>query len=450
MSITIRLTVDETLEPCWIVKARDNADIDNKVISAQDRALIGANFITDYTDNQFAYNKLSPLYTLTKATIGDSKPIDQIKSRLLREMSQSVELTDMEVLRSPLSSLKNTAEKLGLAIDVLTPKIDIKDNPYTGNSITLHEDNLPYRLHGKGSKRLMSIAIQMNIANQGGIALIDEIEQGLEPDRIVTLVRMFKRKTRGQVFITTHSMNVILEANACNLFVLNKNNKALTHVDSDLDSCRRSNPQAFFGRKLIVCEGKTEQGFLREMDKRIEEKYDANFSTHGVVIVCAQGGNKMFTFANKLKGLGYDVCIFADNDRSNELEKYIKQSTKNDIPLFLCQENKCLEQDVFTSVSWTAVLRLALCNEDIFDSTHINIPDEIKNCLIPNTPLNEQEELRTKISELSIKKNKEWFKNIPGGEFLGHVVFDDFDNLKENSILKKNILGLIKWCNFGK
>ena len=132
---------------------------------------------------------------------------------------------------------------------------------------------------------------------QHAAATIDEIEQGLEPDRIVMLTRIFKEISKGQVFITTHSMNVVLEATATNLFILNSGTNELAHVEAELDNCRRSNPQTFFGKKLIVCEGKTEYGFLRELDMKLDTKYNANFSTNGVVVVNAGGGDKMYTYA---------------------------------------------------------------------------------------------------------------------------------------------------------
>ena len=225
--------------------------IDDKPISAMDRALLAVNYITDYADNQFAYNRQSPLYTLTKTRLEDGHTIERVKSELIRSMTSSIKPEQLALLNTPLESLKITAEKLGLNVSDLCVQIDIKENPYTGNSIALHNDSLPYRLHGKGSKRLMSIAIQSELTKQGGIVMVDELEQGLEPDRIITLVRILKCTTNGQVFITTHSLNVILEAEWNNLFVVNKGAKTLSIVDESLNACRRSNPQAFFAKKII-------------------------------------------------------------------------------------------------------------------------------------------------------------------------------------------------------
>lgn len=452
LRIKVQLAVDETLEPRWVVKAREGSGMEDKSISAQDRALIAVNFITDYTDNQFAYNKQSPLYALTKGNIGDNKPIDLIKSKMLRTMSTSLEEKDLAVLNEPLAHLKKTAESIGLTINDLATNVDIKENPYTGNSISLHEvtDNvyLPFRLHGKGSKRLMSVAIQMEIAQKGGISLIDEIEQGLEPDRIATIVRLFKNISKGQIFITTHSMNVILEAKANNLFVLNKDAKSLSNVSSDMDDCRRSNPQAFFGKKLIICEGKTEYGFLRELDLKLDELYKASFATKGVVIVNSSGGDKMYTYALKLKGLGYDVCVFADNDVSEQLKNSITLAKAESIPLFLCEEGFCFEKEVLLSLSWDALISLNQANRFDPISSNLYIEEDIRNSINQAESEQERADVRNRLLNIAIKKK--WFKNISGGEFLGRIVLNDYCNISDESNLKKNINNIINWCGFGK
>lgn len=452
LRIRIKLSVDESLEPRWVVKACSDSDIEDKVISAQERALFAINFITDYTDNQFSYNKLSPLYSLTKASLDGSKQIDQIKSKMLRTMSSSLDNEDKEELNKPLKQLKTTSERLGLSLGELSTGIDIKENPYTGNSIALHEKTegmeLPFRLHGKGSKRLMSIAIQMDLAQTGGIALIDEIEQGLEPDRIATLVRLFRRIDNGQMFITTHSVHVILEAGADNIFILNKDAYSLCRVDSAMDSCRRSNPQAFFGKKLIICEGKTECGFLRAMDSWFETKCDANFSTNGVVVVNANGGDKMYTYAIELKRMGYDVCVFADNDVHKELSAKINEASQSSIPLFLCREGYCLEKEIITSVSWNAIISLTQCDENIFPNHNIELSDDRKTQISNATSEEERQTIREEIILEATKKNHEWFKHIPGGEFLGNIVLNDMSDIPNDNNLKKSIIELTKWCGF--
>ena len=447
LSIIINLTVDETLEPHWVVKAREGSDIDDKPISAMDRALLAVNYITDYADNQFAYNRQSPLYTLTKTRLEDGHTIERVKSELIRSMTSSIKPEQLALLNTPLESLKITAEKLGLNVSDLCVQIDIKENPYTGNSIALHNDSLPYRLHGKGSKRLMSIAIQSELTKQGGIVMVDELEQGLEPDRIITLVRILKCTTNGQVFITTHSLNVILEAEWNNLFVVNKGAKTLSIVNESLNACRRSNPQAFFAKKIICCEGKTEIGFIRAVDTWVQQKYKTSLSAQGVVVVNAEGGSKMYTYATMLKTLGFITSVFADDDKPQELKKYKEDAENKGVKLFLCELGNCLEQQIVKDLPWDEIQTIINCPQDGFPYQNIQLPEGFEEKIKGASDAETKDGIRSEIVALAINKNKEWFKHIPGGEFLGTVFCDSYDNIDSNVCLKQNINSLLNWCN---
>lgn len=378
--IKVCLTVDETLEPHWVVKARPESSMEDKIISAADRALLAVNYITDYTDNQFSYNRQSPLYALTKARIEDGTTIERIKSSLLRSMTAEVEQGNhLSPLNPPLEDLKKTATLLGLDIKELKAQIDIKENPYTGNSIALHNGSLPYRLQGKGSKRLMSIAIQSELTKQGGIVLVDELEQGLEPDRIVTLVRILKAVEHGQVFVTTHSVNVAIEAAWHNLFVVNKEAKQLYQIPQDLDGCRRTNPQALFAKIVICCEGKTEFGFVRGIDTWLRKNNMPPFSSKGIICVDANGGDKMYTYAVRLKQLGINSCVFADDDKPEELHEKKKDATTLGIPLYLCEKSLCLEAQVIKDIPWSKVTEILACNQENFPTMNISVGEDLNS-----------------------------------------------------------------------
>lgn len=443
--IKICLTVDETLEPHWLVKARPESSLEDKPISAVDRALLAVNYITDYTDNQFSYNRQSPLYTLTKAKIGDGTTIERIKSSLLRSMTAEVELdSHLSPLNSPLADLKKTAILLGLDINELKAQIDIKENSYTGNSIALHNGILPYRLQGKGSKRLMSIAIQSELTKQGGIVLVDELEQGLEPDRIVTLVRILKAVEYGQVFVSTHSVNVIIEATWHNLFVMNKGATQLQQLSLDLDACRRTNPQALFAKKVICCEGKTEFGFIRGIDTWLRKNNMPPFSSKGMVSVNANGGDNMYTYAIRLKQLGIDSCVFADDDKPDELFEKKKDATTLGIPLYLCEKGLCLEAQVMKDIPWSKVTEILACNQENFPALNIDVDDDLNSRIIQAMDDASQKKIRDEITQLAVSKKQPWFKHIPGGEFLAGIVMDSIDAIHDDSVLKKNIQEMIQ------
>lgn len=445
LTITIRLSVDDTLEPHWTVKSRAESDIDDKPISGTDRALLAVNFITDYTDNQFSYNRQSPLYALTKANIDSNTTIERVKSQLIRSMAGAIDEKQVKPLNAPLESLRQTAEMLGLTVDDLHAQIDIKENPYTGNSIALHEGSLPYRLRGKGSKRLMSIAIQSELTKQGGIVMVDELEQGLEPDRIVTLVRILKETSAGQVFITTHSLNVVLEANWNNLFILNKGDECLHRVNEELDACRRTNPQAFFAKKIICCEGKTEQGFIRAIDAWLQKTHQTSFSAKGVVLVDAKGGDNMYSYSVMLKSLGYDTGVFADDDTAS-LKSAKGRAINSNVQFFLCEEGNCLERQVIMDLPWEKICEIVNCDQEDFPHKNINLSVDFLKRLNDASTLQAQKEMREEIITFSVSKGKEWFKHIPGGEFLGRIVMASYENMQDVH-LKSTINNLLNWCS---
>ena len=441
--ITVRLLVDETLEPHWYVKARADANIEDKAISSHDRALFGVNYISDYTDNQFSYNRQSPLYGLTKLSMDNSVTIERVKSKILRSMSSNADEELLKPLNEPLDNLKAAASLLGLTLGSISANLDIKDNTYTGNSISLHNDDKPFRVQGKGTKRLMSIAIQTELAKLGGITLIDELEQGLEPDRIITLVRLLKTTHKGQVFITTHSAHVVVEAQWNNIFVLQNEGLAIRQIDDSLEACRRTQPHTFFAKKVICCEGKTECGYLRAIDSWLLKNMGLNMSSLGCVVVDSAGGNNMYTYAIKLKNLGYNTLIFADNDKPKELEQFKRQASCNGIEMLLCDENNCLEKQIFTDLPWQAINRFINMSHDELPSDKIIFSEDILQLLESSNEF-KHKEVRERISVLSVKKGNEWFKNIPGGEFLGSLVMSSFQ--RDNSdTTTQNIVNLLTW-----
>jgi putative ATP-dependent endonuclease of OLD family len=109
------------------------------------------------------------------------------------------------------------------------------------------------------------------------ISIIDEIEHGLEPYRIARLLKFLKTpKEEGsqpQVFLTSHSPSVIIELDAKDLYTVRSSN-GLTTVHSaagantsiDAQKYLRATPEAFLARRIIVGEGRTEQGLVRGLD----------------------------------------------------------------------------------------------------------------------------------------------------------------------------------------
>ncbi|WP_201026493.1 AAA family ATPase [Pseudomonas palleroniana] len=133
--------------------------------------------------------------------------------------------------------------------------------------------------------------------------MIDEVEFGLEPHRIARLLRLLKTAPAGegasqaQIFITTHSPVVICELKAEDIFSV-RSSAGVTEVKSISAAVRklgtaqrhlRGAPEAFLARRIVVGEGRTEQGIVRGLDNCWVERGMDSLAAQGVVAVNGSG-----------------------------------------------------------------------------------------------------------------------------------------------------------------
>jgi len=93
-------------------------------------------------------------------------------------------------LGETLGIVAATAKELGIAIgEHIKAMLDAHSVSFSGGTISLHdEDGVPLRGLGIGSTRLLIAGLQRRAAAQASIILIDELEHGLEPHRIIRLL----------------------------------------------------------------------------------------------------------------------------------------------------------------------------------------------------------------------------------------------------------------------
>lgn len=169
----------------------------------------------------------------------------------------------------------------------------------------------------------------------------------------------------------------------------------------------------------------------------------------------------MYSIAMKMKSLGYDVCVFADDDRPKELKRKKQAAMEAEIPLFLCDEGNCIEAQIIQDLPWSALFDLINCPQSDFPSNNIVVEEQIETAVSSKEPaLDESKRIRTRLAELSIDKDsegkldkkgravkkKEWFKHIPGGEFLGELIITNWEQL-ESSTTRQNLEKLKNWAS---
>lgn len=441
--LTIKLEIQKDLEPKWyIINDRQDSPIS---ISAYDRAKLNVFMISDYIDRHFSWSKGTPLYSLLKQQQDSINPEGNNKTiEALREAKSKIDNDSFEQFKEITSTVKSKAAELGIDISNTSTTIDFKDILVKDGRVCLHDEKIPFRLKGKGSKRLISIAIQTALADIGGIILIDEIEQGFEPDRVQHLVNTLKRNNSGQIFMTTHSRDVIVELKTSDIFIMKKDASKLIAIKNSLQGCIRKNPEAFFANRIIVCEGATEIGICRALNHFGTQKGKKNASFLGVRFADGTGSN-IIAYCEGFKKSGFEVCLFCDSDDNGINNKKVELKYDG-IEIFDCEQGNAIENQVFKDLRWDAIRELI--NYEEKKSLEKAVKDSVNSRCTESLTTNWQETDSAANREALGKTAKDmgWFKRIDHGEYLGTVICKYIDKI-EDKTLGKQIKKISDWID---
>ncbi|AEF02610.1 ATP-dependent nuclease [Alteromonas naphthalenivorans] len=449
--LTVKLTVGSDLEPSWTVI---NGRAENEIsISANDRSKFNCFMVSDSIDGHFSWSKGSPLNSLLKVHTSEA-PKKKIVLDAIREAKEKIDKADYAHYSGVMEAIQKQAVGFGLNLEEVQTTIDFKDINLHEGKVSLHKEDVPFRLMGKGSKRLASMAIQTAISREGGIVLIDEIEQGLEPDRVRQVARTLKDENKGQVIITSHSREVAVELEAKDLSVVcvNRNSgevrSSFLDVDnSGLQGLIRACPDAFFSQKVIVCEGATEVGVCRALDVFRLKQGREPMTFNGCAYVDGTGHSFTDRALNTRKA-GLEVSVLCDSDTDQDLKPQKKDLLAENISIFECEDGNSFEDQCFNDLPWEAIDELInyvlkvhnKTDESLLASVKAKYPGEFpENWRQADTP-----EVRSALAKVSVTKQKEWFKRVGHGEKLGEVIFKYFENMN-GTHLHKILSQLDKW-----
>ncbi|GAB7549431.1 ATP-dependent nuclease [Cupriavidus sp. 8B] len=440
--LTVRLTVGATLEPVWEVCC--NRIEDSRTLSNRDRALFGLVRLAGEDARHLAWGQGSVLSRLT----GDSEEASARLAVAYRAARESANLGEIESLVKAATAAQGFAKSMGAYVEGdYGPGLELGRSGLSSGSIALHDAGIPLRLAGLGTKRLATLAIQKSAVSEGAIVLVDEIEHGLEPHRIMGAISQIKRdqtvanqaaRPLGQIILTTHSDIAIGEAGAGSLFVCRTARPARATtvlkppVADKLHALIRFNPRALFARRILVSEGMTEVGMLNGVREFWPPRHeDMPFEHNGAAIADGNGGQTV-AMALDLAMLGYAVAVYRDSDVPL-LPDSIASLAAAAIPVFEYGGNLDVEHALFSAANDEQVQRLlAYAREE--RGLH-----KINDNLLPALDLEREAlsadfdvwellsehsgaVLRDKIAGVFVAKK--WFKDQRIGRGLGPIAWD--------------------------
>lgn len=447
--LTIQLTISESLEPKWEVICNRE---EPKLISQSDRKLLFVENIGEHYSKDLVWGKYSILQRYEEA----NSVLHNAYTTALREVANKADLHELDGVND---TLKTVGQKYGVGFNSeLNNKLIVQNGSFS-SSVGIYDGGAPLYQRGMGSQRLLSMGLNITASNGSALLLIDELETGLEPYRLRSLINEFRNShsTSGQVIVTTHSPVAVAECRLPEMLIVHSNSgytKSYALYGSEKDTNDtiqkelRRNPEAFLSPRIIICEGKTEIGFVRAIDNYLSDKYQFRMAFKGIGTADG-GGSTIFKCAERFIESGYQVCLLMDSDlQKEELEK--ENLRKKGIKVFDWDQKMSIEEQVFKDTNTRIcdeLIALAISNKGI---DHVkaslkkgNINYKIEDGNITFHELSE--EYRTAIGKIAKSPGHEWYKRIGLGEQMGDIIFNNWSEIPDNTKLYKTVTSLIEW-----
>ncbi|MGH6641274.1 MAG: ATP-dependent nuclease [Bradyrhizobium sp.] len=442
--LTLMLTVASDLEPAWTL-ASDRAKAQNATrnLTWGDRVRLAPTRIGALTDFNLGWRRGSILNRLTDEKADASAALAKAARDARGAFGDDAEKQLGETLRIVGEAAKELGIDVGNKVRAL---LDAHSVTFGGGTIALHDESgVPLRGLGVGSTRLLIAGLQRKAAAQSSLLLVDELEHGLEPHRIIRFLGSLGAKEKApplQVFMTTHSPVALRELAGSQLVVLRETGgrHVATNVGSedDVQSAIRLYPDAFLAPSVLVCEGASEVGLIRGVDQHGTANGQTSVSACGLALVDCGGGeaDKPFKRASAFHRLGYRVAVLRDNDKqpSDGAEKAF---TDLGSAAFSWRDGRTLEDELFQSLSVAAVgkmidFAIELHGEALIDdhikSANKNAKDlgAVRAELGSGTMI---ADTRITLGKAARTKKAGWFKSVTWMEALAReIVAPDMPN----------------------
>lgn len=440
--ITVQLTVEDDLEPQWSLYRAGAAEPPTRLRSGM-RRKFSAFKVDDRIDGHLRWTRTSALGRLTDASHGAAGTLAQATRMSRQAVAESV----TDEMRSLTEQVRDQAQALGGGrFDDLKPGLDTSLTATSG-VLALFNGEVPLTSYGLGSRRLTGLAAQQLAYEHKTIVLVDEIEYGLEPHRLVHLLHQLRSSADvSQTFTTTHSPVAVEQLNASDLAVVRCiEGSVKVHMLRDsqeiIQPMLRARPSVFLARKIIFGEGRTEYGLLRALIRRWDaERTGAGLAPAaalGVAVADAEGDTHAGQRAVKMTEIGYETAILVDTDNPQSAP-LIAAAESAGVEVTKWSDNHCIEAALCAALDTEGLTSLigvgVLCRageatvrEDLktFHSGDGTATLDVAQWISSGEL--ELAGARELIAKTATKRK--WFKTIPNGEALGEFVWAHIDGL---------------------
>lgn len=457
--LTINLKIGNELEPSWSLYSDRSAEQGyTRNLSWADRVRISPARIGALASYNLSWRYGSVLNKLAEEKYDGSSALVNAARKARESFGVDVEKQFQETL----AIVSAAAAKLGVNIgSAVHAHLDAHSVNIGEGSIALHDGNgVPLRSLGTGSTRLLVAGLQKKSVDKTSLLLVDEVEYGLEPHRIIQFLSTLganEKQPTFQAFLTTHSPVVLRELSGNQLFIVQNHSDSHLIISvgdtEEAQSTIRSYPEAFLSKSIIVCEGASEVGLIRGINIHRQTIGQDSIFSHGTTLVNAGGINQAFDRAVALQSLGYRVSIFCDDDVHTRQAKEA-EFTKSGGLVFKWKDGKHLEDILFMNLPDIAVAQLVDYACNLFGEELVNehISSVSNNTLsLENIPEVDSVETipsahKLVLAKASCTKRNSWFKTVSIMEEIGrNIVSPNLEHSEQ--VLRSKMVRLFKWAS---
>jgi energy-coupling factor transporter ATP-binding protein EcfA2 len=466
--LTLRLQVKDDLEPIWSLYS------ERAELAGEERNLVWAHRqdispirLGAYSAHHMAWGQNSVLNKMS----ADKARAASALAAAARQARNTFSEVGCEGVDDVLGKVTTVAQNLGVPAHDAQALLDVRGVSFTGGAIALHDDrNVPLKNLGTGSSRLLVTGLQKHVGSSS-VTIIDEVEHGLEPYRILRLLDELGAKSGKvdtQVFMTTHSPVVLRELKAGQLSIVRnitipappqqegieigveQQNIILNTVTSVPDTGEeeqkllRTNAEAFLAPSIIVCEGKTEIGLMRGLDFYYTSRGYRSLIAHGCYWADGNGDPSLFDRSRIFANLGYRVSILMDSDVATAPETLTEMGELN-VSIYRWPNGYSTERAIFMSVPEHCIQQLlSIACEWTSDNA---VDDRIKKasngaCTLALCRSQFQDHMRHSLAQAA--GNGNWYKDIePAERVMREVIAINWQQCQ--GALTQPLRDLIQW-----
>ena len=292
---------------------------------------------------------------------------------------------------------------------------------------------IPVKYQSRGIKNLMLLIALGELLKETGILFLEEPEQNLEPFMQRKIIQNVTDTIKGQIFLTTHSIEVAKMHEFEDIFLMRDGKISCLPSSQCVDNAFERKIERFAKRELIS--GLFSKGVLLvEGDSELlglpifSKEYSKGLEYNGVDLIRGGGKNEVYKYAKFFSECNIPCICLIDND--DDIERLLNDFVENKVQCLIL----ILPKDYETSIISMQVFQD--CWEELFEGIY-KFKDYKDNYLKPFTSDSSKSDvLKGKYNNIeAIKKSKS----------LGQMIsFLDDNEIKEfqREFLHINLAGV--------